>query len=127
MEAARRRHGIAAVGCIAALLVGMAALTPGASASGTIHRCANRSETIEFPGVPGSAPTKFKLVLKTISTQGVSCAAAYKFLDVQTHNTQTATPEKYKCKIAHFKVPLGYVAQVCSRPGKQIQYSTRGG
>jgi hypothetical protein len=127
MEAAGRWHGLATAGGVLAIVAGAAALTPGASASGTAHSCANKTETIEVKGEPGSAPTKFKETIKAISTEGVSCAAAYKFLGLQVRNTTQTTPEHYKCKTGHFKVPLGYVPMVCTHAGAKIKYGQQGG
>ena len=104
-------------------------LGPAASAvaAPAVHKCANRAETLEIEGAPGEAPRKYKLTIKAISTQGVSCGAAYKFLGLLEKNHSPATPEHYKCKSGHFKVPAGLVAEVCTRPGARIQYAQQGG
>lgn len=127
MDAAGKRHGLATVGGVVALLAGTAALAPGAFASGTIHKCANKTETINLPGARAGEPTTFKTTVKAISTQGVSCAAAYRFLGLLYKNNSQVAPEKYKCKSGHFKAPIGYVPQVCTRPGARIQYAGQGG
>jgi hypothetical protein len=116
---------VAAVGTILALLGGAAALTPGAQAAGQTHKCANQVETIELPGPSG--PTTVKTTVKDISTQGVTCAAAYKFLILTYKSTSAVAPEHYKCKTGHFKAPTGYVPEVCTRPGARIQYAAHGG
>jgi hypothetical protein len=127
MQAAGRRHGLAAVGSALALMTGAAALAPEASASsGATHACANKVVTLELEGEPG-VKTPFKLTIKAISTQGVSCGAAYKFIGLLETNHLTTTPEHYKCKLGHFKVPAGLVPQVCTRPGARIQYAQQGG
>ena len=69
----------------------------------------------------------FKVTVKAISSQGVSCTAAYKFLALQFKNTTSTAPEGYKCKSGRFKVPVGSVAEVCTKPGAKIQYAGPGG
>jgi hypothetical protein len=124
MQVPARRRGAATLGSSLALL-GAAALTPGALAAGQVHSCANKVITTEVPGPQG--PIKHKMTIKAISTKGVTCAAAYKFLELAFKNTTSVTPEHYACKTGHFKVPRGYVPQVCTRPGARIQYAAQGG
>jgi hypothetical protein len=120
--------GSAVLGGVLALAGGGAvALTPGAVAAAPLQKCANKSEVIEIQGAPTEAPQKFKITYKAISTQGVSCAAAYKFLGLESKNKTTTAPEKYKCKSGHFKAPAGLVPQVCTKPGAKIQYAAPGG
>jgi hypothetical protein len=106
---------------------GALALTPGAVAASVVHKCANKSEVLELEGAPGEAPRMFKITYKAISTQGVTCAAAYKFLGLESKNKTTTAPEKYKCTIGRFKAPSGLVPQVCKKPGAKIQYAAPGG
>jgi hypothetical protein len=124
MKAVRKWQGAATLTSAVALLCGAAALTPGASVAATTHNCGNKSITFERPAENGSPATKFKLQTADITTQGVSCQAAYAFL---TKLYNTGTPEKYKCVVAHFKVPAGKVPEVCTRPGKKIQFAGQGG
>lgn len=127
----RTRLGLkesAALGGVLALAGGGAvALTPGAVAAPVVHKCANKAEVLELPGVPGEAPRKYTITYKAISTQGVSCAAAYKFLALEVKNKAAAPVEKYKCTIGHFKAPAGLVPQVCTKRGAKIQFAAPGG
>jgi hypothetical protein len=118
---------MAAVGGVVAVIAGAAALTPGALASTAGHKCANKVVTINLPGAVGSEPRTFKTTVKEISTNGVSCAAAYKFISLQYKQGTRVVPEGYKCTTGHFKTPLGYVPQVCTRRGAKIQYAAQGG
>lgn len=124
MQVFARGHTIAA-GTLLALAGAVAALSPGAFAAGPAHTCANRVETLELQGPSGTR--KVKMTVKAISTQGVTCAAAYKFLDLEVKNTTAVTPEHYRCKSGHFKAPVGYVPVVCTKPGARIQYAQQGG
>jgi hypothetical protein len=76
---------------------------------------------------PGAHGSPFKLPIKAISAKGVSCAAAYKFLALLVNNKSPKTPEKYKCTSGHFKAPVGFIPQVCTKPGARIQYAQQGG
>jgi hypothetical protein len=125
MEDPLKRHRLTTVGGLAAMVVAAAALAPGALAAGQAHTCADKVFVIETPGPAGTI--KNKLPVKAISTQGVSCAAAYKFIGLAFKNMTSTYPEHYKCKTGHFKVPLGYVPQVCTKPGAKIQYAVHGG
>jgi hypothetical protein len=126
MQAARKWQGVATLGSACAVAAATAALASGASAAPTMHSCANKAETIQIEdGMGGTKP--FKLTVKAISTHGVSCAAAYKFIGLALNNKTRTTPEKYKCTNGHFKAPLGYVAQVCTKAGARIQYAQQGG
>jgi hypothetical protein len=126
MKAARKWRGLAALGSALAVAAAMAALTSGASAAGTSHSCANKPETLQIEdGMGGTKP--FKLIVKAISTSGVSCTAAYKFIGLVLNDKTGKTPEKYKCAAGHFKVPLGTFARVCTKSGARIQYAQQGG
>jgi hypothetical protein len=126
MQAARKWQGFATLGSAAAVLAATAALTPGASAAQAVHTCANKAETIQIEdGMGGTKP--YKLTVKAISTKGVSCASAYKFIGLVLNNKSSTTPEKYKCASGHFKVPLGYIPQVCTKSGNKIQFAQQGG
>jgi hypothetical protein len=125
MKALAGRHAAAALGCAVALASGAAALTPGAFAAGQTHTCANKTISVQVQGPQG--PIVNKEVIKAISTQGVSCAAADRFLEHLFASTSNVIPEHYKCRIAHFKVPLGYVAEACTHGSKRIQYAGHGG
>lgn len=119
-------QGLATLGSAVAVIAAMAALTPGASATPTVHTCANKAETIQIEdGMGGTKP--YKLTVKAISTKGVSCAAAYKFIGLALNSKSPTTPEKYKCTSGHFKVPPGYIARVCTKSSAKIQYAQQGG
>jgi hypothetical protein len=125
MKASRRWQGLATIASVMALAGGLAAITPGVAVAAT-HNCGSKNIVFERPGENGSPPSKFKLSTVQISTQGVSCQAAYAFL-TKLYNSSTGTPEKYKCTVGHFKVPAGKVPEVCTRPGKKIQWGGQGG
>jgi hypothetical protein len=125
MKAARRWQGLATIASVMALAGGLAAIAPGIAVAAT-HSCANKTIVYERAGEEGSPPSKFKLPTVQISTQGVSCQAAYAFL-TKLYNATSGTPEKYKCALGHFKVPSGKVPEVCTRPGKKIQWAGQGG
>jgi hypothetical protein len=127
MKAVRKWQGPATLATALALAAGAVALTPGASAAAPVHECGSKTVIIEQPGEAGSAPTKFKLSVKAIKSQGVSCTDAYKFLTKLYNNHSTKTPESYTCKTAHFAVPAGRVPEVCSKAGKKIQFAGQGG
>jgi hypothetical protein len=127
MDVVRRRQGFAAIGSLLGLVAGIAALTPGASAAPTVHSCGNRIVSVAVPGEPGAAPTTVKIRVKNISSQGVSCTAAYEFLGLLYNNHGTSTPEKYKCVIGHFKVPAGSVPEICTKRGAKLQFAGQGG
>jgi hypothetical protein len=127
MHVTRRSKGFAALGGLLTLGASVLALAPAAVAAPVIHKCTNRAETLEIESGPGEPPQTFKETFKTISSQGVSCGAADKFLDLVAKNKTPTVPEHYKCTIGHFKVPSGYVPEVCTRPGAKIEYSQQGG
>ena len=126
MGATRKWQGPAAIGSAVALLAGAAALAPGASIAATTHNCGTKSFTIERKAENGTPASKIKVTVSQITTHGVSCQAAGSFLK-KLYTSGTGVPENYKCANGHFKVPLGYVPQVCTKPGAKIQYAVHGG
>ena len=127
MHLTSRGNGLAALAVLATLGASALALAPAASAAPVIHKCANRPETLEIEGAIGEPPQTFKETFKTISAQGVTCTGADRFLDLVAKNKMPTVPEHYKCSVGHFKAPLGYVPEVCTKPGAKIEYSQRGG
>jgi hypothetical protein len=126
MRARSKWNALLVVLGVSALLVAVA-LVPGAQAAGPVHHCANRSETLEIESGEGQPVQHFKTTVKAISTQGLSCSAAYKFLDLLEHNKTSVVPEHYKCGIGHFKAPRGYVPQVCTHKSAVIKFAGQGG
>jgi hypothetical protein len=112
-----------------ALIALVAALAPGAQASGSFTSCANRP--VKFPIDNGDGTsTPYTTVVKAISVKGTSCAAAYEFLRLSYNQEKigkTGYPQNYTCEGAEFKVPLGYIPTICSKPGKTIEYGAQGG
>jgi len=112
---------------IAAVVVSLRLLGNGRAHSGASRPArstgretgARRSNSQGVPG--GRAPTKFKLVLKTISTQGRQLRGGT-IHRRETHKQEPRRRKKYKCKNRHSEC-RSHVAQVCSRPGQTI--STR--
>jgi hypothetical protein len=127
MHVTHRRNGFAALGGLLTLGASVLALAPAAVAAPVIHKCTNRPETLEIESGVGEPPQTFKETFKTISAQGVSCGAADTFLDLVAKNKTPTAPEHYKCTTGHFKVPVGYVPEVCTKPGAKIEFSQRGG
>jgi hypothetical protein len=127
MRAARNRHGLATAGGILALIGGLAAITPASVAAATVHKCANKTVVITEPGVEGKEPTHFSLPIKAITTQGIGCTGAYKFLTAVYGKSNTVTPEKFKCVVAKFKAPPGLVPESCTKPGVKITFAAPGG
>lgn len=126
MKAVPKWPGLAVMGGTLALLAGTA-LTPSASVAASTHACGNHTVVLEIEGEPGKPKTKYKLPIKQIVTQGVSCTAAFKFLGTLYNGKGGAKPEGYACKVGKFKVPTGSVPEVCSKPGKKIQFAGKGG
>jgi hypothetical protein len=124
-----RRYGIGIFASTVALIALVAALTPGAQASGTFTSCANKP--VKFPIETGDGTSQpYTTIVKAISVKGTSCAKAYEFLHLsynQEKISKTGYPQSYKCKNAEFKVPLGYIPTICSKPGKTIKYGAQGG
>lgn len=127
MHLRSKRNGFAALAGLLSLGVSVLALAPAAGAAPAIHKCANRAETLEIESGAGEPPQTFKETFKTISAQGATCTSADKFLDLVAKNKTPTVPEHYKCKIGHFKVPTGYVPEICTKPGAKIEYSQQGG
>ncbi len=128
MHAVRRSRRLAAVAGTLALAGSTAALVaPGTSAAATTHNCGNKTFSIEIQGAPGAAPTKYKLQVEQIRVQGVSCQAAYKFLEGLYKPSAPGVPSKYKCTVGKFTVPRGKVPEICTRPGAKIQFAGQGG
>jgi hypothetical protein len=125
MKAVGKWQGLATLAVMGALAIAIAALTPGALAAAPVHSCGNKVVVLEQPGETGQPATKFKLLIKQITSQGVSCSDAFKV--VNALYTGSATPEKYKCTAGHFKVPVGRVPEVCTKPGKRITFAGQGG
>ena len=125
----KKRYGIGILASAIALIALVAALTPGAQASGSFTSCANKQ--IKFPIEDGSGGTRtYTTVVKAISVKGTSCTAAYEFLRAsynQEKISPTGYPQNYKCKTGDFKTPLGYLPMTCSKPGKTIEYAAQGG
>lgn len=124
MDASIRLRGVTALAGMAAVS-SLAALAPATFATGTAHKCSNIVVSIarETEGVKQT----FKAGAKTISTKGVSCAAADKFIKLAYGNTSTVTPEHYKCVSGHFKAAVGYMPTVCTHGSARIQYGAQGG
>lgn len=126
MKAARKWQGAAVAASTLALLAG-AALAPSASVAASTHNCGSHTVVIEIETEPGKPKTKYPVPIKQIVSQGVSCTAAYKFLATLYKGTGGAKPEGYACKVGKFKVPAGSVPEVCTKPGKKIQFAGKGG
>jgi hypothetical protein len=126
---ARRRYGIGILASAVALISLVAALTPGAQASGSFTSCANKP--IKFQIEDGTGGTRpYTTVVKAISVKGTTCAGAYEFLRNSYNQENIGTsgyPQNYKCKSAEFKVPLGYIPTICSKGSKAIKYGAQGG
>jgi hypothetical protein len=125
MNASVRLRGIAALGGVAAISA-LGALAPETFATGTVHHCNNLVVPITQEVEPG-VKRAFNVHAKTISTKGVSCAAAHKFIGLVYNNTTGKTPEHYKCVTGHFKVAVGFVPTVCTHGSSRIQYGAQGG
>ena len=72
----------------------------------------------------GKPKMKYNLPVKQITTEGVSCASALKFLSGYLKTGKAS--EGYKCGIAKFKAP-GLVPQRCTKPGKKVTFAGLGG
>lgn len=126
MKAAPKWQGLATIASVMALAGGLAAIAPGVAVAAA-HSCGGKTIVVERPGEDGAPASKFKFPVAQISTQGVSCQAAYTFITKVYNSTTGGTPEKYKCTVGHFKVPAGKVPEACTRPGKKIQWAGQGG
>jgi hypothetical protein len=125
MDASSRLRGLTALGGVAAISA-FGALAPASFASAPTHTCKNVVVPVTVESGPGTTRT-FKVTAKSISTKGVSCAAAYKFIKASYNNTTGKTPEHYKCASGHFKVAPGLVPTVCTRGSARIQFGAQGG
>jgi hypothetical protein len=125
MKAVGKWQGLATLMVVGMLAIAAAALASGAVAAAPVHSCGNKVVVIEEPGVTGQPPTKFKLLVKQVTSQGVSCTDAFKVVTALYKGS--ASPEKYKCTVGHFKVPAGRVPEVCTRPGKKVTFAGQGG
>ncbi|HXD55251.1 MAG TPA: hypothetical protein VN618_10900 [Solirubrobacteraceae bacterium] len=129
MELATRWEALAATAGATLAVTGAGVFAAGAPASrahaaGTLS-CGNHSVTVEIES-PGAAPQKLKLQAKNVKATGLSCKAAFKFVDA-VYRSKAGTPEHYKCKIGKAKEPRGYFPQVCTRGSKKVEYGAQGG
>ena len=108
------------------LLGGLAAITPATVSAATVHKCANKTVTLELSNGEGGV-RQYPDTIKAISTQGISCSGAYKFLSAYLQRQTAAVPGKFTCKVAKFKAPAGLVPQSCTKPGVKIQFASPGG
>ena len=126
MSALAGWRGMALVGSVAALFAAAVAMAPGAAASGALRSCPNKTFLIEVRTGYGTETEKIHEHIKAISSQGVSCAAADKFIQQDLTST-TGKVGAYKCRSGTFKVPVGYVPIACTRPGAKVQFGRHGG
>jgi hypothetical protein len=129
MEAPRKRYGTGVLASAVALIALVVALAPGAQASGGFSSCPNKSLKIMIEGAEGEK-TPYTVTIKAISVKGTSCAKAYEFFRLSYNGEKTSKtgyPQNYKCESAEFKVPAGYIATICAKPGKTIKYGAQGG
>jgi hypothetical protein len=124
MKAVRRWQGAVTIASVLALALGTLALIPGAAVAST-HACGNHTVVIETESEPGKPKNKFKLPIKQIVTQGVSCTAAYKVITALY--TSSGKTEGFKCTNGKFKVPKYTVPMQCTKSGKKIQFAGKGG
>lgn len=126
MQAAPKWQGLATLASVVALGGGLAAIAPAAVAAS--HDCGQKTITVTIVDEAGGPPSKFKEPIKAIKTEGVSCESAFKFLTAMYNNHTSKTPEGYKCGVAKFKAPLGFVPEQCTKSGgRKIQFAGRGG
>jgi hypothetical protein len=123
MRAVRRWQGLATIGSALALALGALALMPGAAVAST-HACGNHTIVYEQEVEVGQPKTKYKLPIKQIVTQGVSCTSAYKVIAAVYSGKAT---EGFKCTSGKFKVPKYTIPEQCTKPGKKIQFAGQGG
>jgi hypothetical protein len=129
MEASDRRYKIGVIGGALALIALVVALTPGAQASSGFTSCPNKAVKFQIEGSDGST-SPYTVTVKAISVKGTSCAKANEFFRLSYNGekiSKTGYPQNYKCENGEFKVPLGYIATICSKPGKTIKYGAQGG
>jgi hypothetical protein len=128
MQARRKWQALGATAASSLVLLGTAGLGSGAQAAGSLSKCGNKKFTIEI--AQGTVPQTFRKVtipVKNIAVSGISCKGALKFLGKLYNSHSPTTPEHFKCTNGHFKVPIGYVPQVCTHKGARIQYAGQGG
>lgn len=130
MKAAWRWQALAATGTASLALAASGALAPGAPAA-RAHAaggasCGNHSLTIEIASGTTAPPTHFKIQAKNVHATGLTCNAAFKFINAVYHS-KTGTPEHYKCKLGKAKEPRGYFPQVCTKGSKKVEYGAQGG
>jgi hypothetical protein len=124
MKAVGNWQGLATLAGV--LTLAALALMPGAAVAST-HACGNHTVTVEVENEPGKPKSKFKIPVKQIVTEGVSCTSAFKFVSALYTTKTGKTPEGYKCTAGKFKVPVGSVPERCTKPGKKIQFAGQGG
>jgi len=125
MKARRKWNALAATAGVSALIA-VAALVPGAQGAAVVHRCGNKPITLEIE--TGEAkPEIVKMTVKSITAQGLTCSAAFKFLTLLYKDKTSTPPEHFKCTSAHFKAPRGYVPEACTHKGTKIQFAAQGG
>jgi hypothetical protein len=128
MNALAGWRGMAVVGSVASLFAAAVAMAPGAAASGSFHGCPNTTVLVEIPTGVGGETRKYHEHVKTISSQGVSCAAADKFIQKDLTATTAGKIEGYSCRVTTtFKAPIGYVPTLCTRGGSKIRFARHGG
>ncbi len=129
MQVARKWHAVAGAVAASLTLTAAGVFAAGAPASrahaAATRSCGNHSLTVEVES-PGAAPEKFKVQTKNVKATGVSCRAAFKFVDAVYHS-RTGTPEHFKCKLGKAKEPRGYFDEVCTKGSKKIEYGAQGG
>lgn len=129
MQASSRRYRIGVIASAVALIALVAALTPGAQASGGYTSCPDKPVKFQIEGSEGKS-TPYTTIVKAISVKGTSCAKAYEFFRLSYSGekiSKTGYPQNYTCKGAEFKVPPGYIPTLCTKPGKAIKYAAQGG
>jgi hypothetical protein len=129
MEAVGKRKMIGVLASAVALIALVAALAPGAQASGGFTSCANKQVKFFIEAEEGKK-SPYTVTVKTISVKNVTCAAAYEFFRFSYNGEKTGKygyPLDYKCKGGEFDTPLGYLPTVCTKGGKTIKYAQQGG
>jgi hypothetical protein len=124
MKSYLRWNRVGVLVSVVALVALVAALAPGAQASSGFESCANKTVKFDVEG------RKISVTAKAIAVEGTTCAAAYEFLKLVYSGekiSSTGYPQNYKCKNVEFKVPVGYVPTLCTKPGKKIKYGGQGG
>ncbi|MGH2864064.1 MAG: hypothetical protein ACRDJX_02320, partial [Solirubrobacteraceae bacterium] len=97
--------GPIAVSGLLALAGAGAAFASAATAASTVHKCGNKTESLEIPLESGEVE-KLKVKVLDISAKGATCGTALKFLEKElTRTNATKDVEGYKCKTGGFKAP----------------------